>query len=254
MNSNRSSPADEHKRYKVQAEWTAGLRARILKQLRLQDEQFLLEVGSGTGAITESILKHVSGRVIGVDIDQSATSFAKNHCEQIDFAVADGMALPFGTNAIDVAFCHFLLLWVNDPLVVLRDMCRVVRPGGWLIAFAEPDYGGRIDYPDEFEELGALQLRSLAEAGAQPAIGRKLRALFNQVGLKSVTSGVLGGEWHAQLDEQLAASEWETLRRDLEGWLDPVELERMKLADQDAWENGSRILFVPTFYAYGQVP
>lgn len=254
MNPNRFSPADEHKRYKVQAEWTAGLRARILKQLRLQDGQYLLEVGSGTGAITESIIKHVSGRVIGVDIDRSATRFARIHCAQIDYAVADGIALPFGSGAIDTAFCHFLLLWIEDPLALLRDMCRVVRPGGWLIAFAEPDYGGRIDYPQEFEEIGALQVRSLREAGAHPAIGRKLRTLFTQAGLKSVTSGVLGGEWHPQLDEQLARSEWQTLRRDLEGWLDPKELARFEKADQEARENGSRILFVPTFYAYGQVP
>jgi SAM-dependent methyltransferase len=207
MNLRNSSPADEHKRYKIQAEWTAGLRARILKQLRLQDGQYLLEVGSGTGAITESIIKHVSARVIGVDIDRSATRFAQSHCEQIDYAIANGIALPFGSDAIDAAFCHFLLLWVEEPLAVLRDMCRIVRSGGWLIAFAEPDYGGRIDYPEEFEEIGAIQVRSLAEAGAQPAIGRQLRALFTLAGLKSVTSGVLGGEWHPQLDEQLRRSE-----------------------------------------------
>jgi hypothetical protein len=123
-----------------------------------------------------------------------------------------------------------------------------------VLALAEPDYGGRVDYPESLAEVGKLQARSLEAQGSDPQIGRKLRALFARAGLIEVLAGVLGGEWDASPEPDAMASEWDTLLNDLQGMLSPEELEAFRRQDQMAWSEGSRVLFVPTFYAMGRVP
>ncbi len=254
MKTELSSAASEHNRYVIQAEWTVDLRSRILGRINVDPDARLLEVGSGTGAITTSVAKELrSSGIFGVDIVHELSVFASGLSEGAYFSTADGHKLPFVDGSFDVAFSHFLLLWVRDAERVLNEMKRVVRPGGWVIAFAEPDYGSRIDYPAELEHIGRLQAESLLRSGADPEIGRRLRALFASVGLTSVVSGVLGGEWHTSLDDRLTRSEWDTLKSDLQGRISEDELERLENADREAWKNQKRILFVPTFYAYGQV-
>ena len=64
-----------------------------------------------------------------------------------------------------------------------------------MLACAEPDYGGRIDYPDELSEIGRLQMMSLARQGANPQVGRKLKAILREAGIREVEVGILGGQW-----------------------------------------------------------
>ncbi len=123
------------------------------------------------------------------------------------------------------------------------------------MALAEPDYGGRIDYPDELSVIGKWQIDSLLQQGADPLIGRKLRTLFATSGLNQIEAGVLGGEWKTASLGTEQESEWAVIRSDLAR--EPEKLSRLdKLyqIDQQAQEHNERILFVPTFYAWGRVP
>jgi ubiquinone/menaquinone biosynthesis C-methylase UbiE len=254
MSHSSSSLEDEHKRYLVQAEWTEELRLKILQRIGLRKHVAILEIGSGTGAITQSIKRHVEGNIFGVDIDFASTLFASKQSADIHYAQADGYLLPFADDVFDTAIFHFLLMWMEDPAGALFEIARTVKPGGWVIAFAEPDYGGRIDYPPFLEEIGLHQTSALERAGADPMIGRTLRAMFSKAHLRSITSGVLGGEWHSKLEKRLTRSEWDTLKADLEDHLSKDRLQQLESADRDAWADQTRVLFVPTFYAYGQVP
>jgi len=74
-------------------------------------------------------------------------------------------------------------------------MARITRPGGAVLALAEPDYGGRIDYPIKLAQMGKWQIESLRLQGADPLMGRKLATIFNSAGFDSVETGVLGGQW-----------------------------------------------------------
>ena len=94
-----------------------------------------------------------------------------------------------------MAFCHFLLLWVQSPQDILKEMKRVVQPGGAVLALAEPDYTGRIDYPPELEPLGRWQAESLRKQGADPDAGRKLRHWFVSAGITPIESGIMAGGW-----------------------------------------------------------
>lgn len=242
-----------HNRYCVQAGWTAVIRKRLYHLADLQSADRILEVGSGTGVITEDLTSRFKGQIFGLDIDSHATAFAHERDRLSLYLIGDGVRLPFPENSFDASICHFLLLWVLEPGSILSEMARVTRPEGWVMALAEPDYGGRIDYPETLVEIGELQVKSLAAQGSDPMIGRKLRSLFNQSKLEDIQAGVLGGEWiGSPLPEELD-SEWSILAADLHDLITDESLDAIRSIDQEAWRCGNRILYVPTFYACGRV-
>jgi SAM-dependent methyltransferase len=246
-------PEDWHQRFYQQASWTASIRRRLYKMTDITNASHVLEVGSGTGVITEELATLFGLRPIGLDIDHAATAYANSRDRLSSYVTGDGLNLPFPNHRFDTTICHFLLMWIPDPDQVVLEMVRVTKPNGWVMALAEPDYGGRIDYPLEFAECGAMQERSLDAQGADPRIGRKLRALLTNAGLVGVKAGVLGGEWHGSPSLEEHASEWRILASDLGDTLSKKALTSLEQLDRKAWENGSRILFVPTFYAHGRV-
>jgi hypothetical protein len=69
-----------------------------------------------------------------------------------------------------------------------------------------------------------------------------------------VTAGVIGASWTKQLDEAAIESERETLEADLGELVTRQELDRWREEDLEARRQGRRILFVPTFYAFGRKP
>ena len=241
-----------HRRYLAQAGWTRSIRQRLLAMTDFEAGDWLLEVGSGTGVITAELCKGHACHVLGVDIDFPTTCFARQYDPFSSYAVADGIQLPFEGGAFDAVLCHFLLLWTKDPERILGEMLRATRPGGWIIAFAEPDYGGRIDYPDALKATGLMQTQALEIAGADPFLGRRLRALFQGAGALDVLTGVLGAEWRPDDLPQILESEWDVLQRDLQGQLSADELLTQHGLNQTAVQAGTRTLFVPTFFGMGR--
>lgn len=199
-------------------------------------------------------LRTIAGRAVGLDIDRGALRLAGRHVPAAAHVHGDGLDLPFAAGAFDACLTHFLLLWVARPARALQEMARVTRPGGWVFCFAEPDYGGRLDAPDDLAESGQLQSEALRRQGADPLLGRRLRALLRQAGLEQVHAAVLGAEWAASVDAAEAESEIETLRLDLDGLIGPRALEELIGRERRAAESGQRLVFVPTFCAWGRVP
>jgi hypothetical protein len=132
-------------------------------------------------------------------------------------------------------------------------MARVSKSGGIVIALAEPDYQARIDYPMPLEELGQKQTESLVKQGIDPTMGRKLRGLFHQAGLKEITSGILGAQWEMAESQIIDENEWKMIQLDLGGELPPKVIDTYQIIEVRARENGNRVLFIPTFYAAGIV-
>lgn len=237
----------------LQAKWTAENRHRLYTAANIHKASRVLEVGSGTGAIIHEIADLVVNTSYGIDIDSRAAFFARSVDPETRYIIGDGIHLPFVTGTFDATICHFLLLWVNDPAAVLKEMMRVTKSEGAVMALAEPDYGGRIDFPEALESMGCQQATALEIQGADIRIGRKLRMLFTSAGLENIHIGVLGGEWYGIPDEMTMSSEWKTLSRDLEGRISKELLDKYQAMDQTAWMNGIRVLYVPTFFAIGWV-
>jgi len=253
MKKHQLSPSELHHRYQIQAAWTVAIRSNLFTISDMQAANHILEVGSGTGVIIGEISTRFPGLTFGLDIDPQANTFASDCNPQTCYVTGDGEQLPFPENTFDTALCHFLMLWVPDPGKIISEMARVTRPGGWVLALAEPDYGGRIDYPKELAEIGKLQTEALAAQGTDPCIGRKVRDVFTRAGFLEVQVGVLGGEWTGSPSKEELDSEWRTLASDLHGTLPNEMLANLRKTDVKAWSDGSRILYVPTFYACGRV-
>lgn len=253
--STHDTPLNWHLRFEQQARWTRDIRHFLFERLAFDSADRLLDVGCGTGVLLAELEGRCEALSCGLDISRGHLKMAMRNTRRSILAQGDAHALPYASQCFDLAYCHFLLLWVNDPLGVVEEMARVVRPGGAVLALAEPDYGGRIDYPHELAELGQAQRLSLHGQGADPLVGRKLSGIFHQAGLISVETGVLGGQWSSPPSPEEWDAEWRVLEHDLKqasGLIDRPEA--LKKLDWAAWQAGERVLFVPTFYAFGVVP
>ena len=246
------TPEEWHAWFSVQAGWTQPTRLWLYRQAGLARGRAILEVGCGTGVVAGELTRLISARLVGLDIDSEMLSFTRRQQHGVIYVQGDACNLPFPGGSFDAVVCHYLLLWLADPAQGMREMARVIRPGGNVLACAEPDYGGRVDHPPEMVSLGRLQAESLRQQGADPEIGRRLGELFVAAGLQA-TVGVMAGRWDlpASPDGGFEA-EWAMRERDLAGLVPPEELRRLRSADRQALRDGQRTLFVPTFYALGK--
>lgn len=248
------TPEEWHLWFLRQAEWTRSTRLWLYRQAALGEARRVLEVGCGTGVIADEVSRMTSAGVVGLDVDVAMLEAARRHAPQVTLVQGDARSLPFRGEAFDLALCHYLLLWLDDPARAVAEMARVVRAGGFVLACAEPDYGGRIDHPPELGFLGRLQAEALRHQGADPQVGRRLGELFVAAGLRT-TVGVMAGRWELpSVPDAEFFAEWAVRRRDLSAFLPSEELDRLEEADREALESGRRLLFVPTFYALGRKP
>jgi SAM-dependent methyltransferase len=243
-----------HERFLTQAGWTQHLRDFLFTQAGIEQARLILDIGCGTGVLEKEITQARSPQVYGLDIHIEPLIWAKAYSPGASYTLGDALRLPYFDGVFDLTFCHFLLLWVSDPQKVLVEMARVTRPGGAVILLAEPDYGGRVDYPEELSWLGSRQEQSLRDQGAETHMGRQLFSLMNKAGFISVEGGVLGGEWLSPQSRDELESELKMLRYDLADQLSTDQIEAWIMKDQIAREQRERVLFVPTFYAWGRVP
>jgi hypothetical protein len=77
--------------------------------------------------------------------------------------------------------------------------------------------------------------------------------LLHAAGLQDIEVGVLGGQWSEPPPQVERDSEWRVLEQDLQGLIPRDTFDHLHQMDAAAWESGERILFVPTFYAWGRV-
>ena len=204
-----------HQRYLQQANWTRNLRKYIYDQAEIQQAKKILDIGCGTGVLENELNRLTPSKVYGLDIDVKPLQIARKYAPESKYTVSDCLHLPHQNREFDITLCHFLLLWVKSTLNAIQEMVRVTRPNGFVIALAEPDYGGRIDYPTALSQIGNWQITALKQQGANPLIGRELRSLFTQAGLVNIKTGVLGGQWDVNEPIEDIKLEWEVIQSDL---------------------------------------
>jgi SAM-dependent methyltransferase len=153
-----------------------------------------LDVGCGTGALSAAIVERSAPSALtGIDSSAGFIATARSRIadSRVRFEQGDGQALPLEGGAFDVAVSGLVLNFVADPGAMLREMRRVLRPGG-TVALYVWDYAGEMQMMRHFWDAAeALDpaARELAE-GLRFPICRPdaLEALVRDAGLKSVTT------------------------------------------------------------------
>ncbi|MGA2519449.1 MAG: methyltransferase domain-containing protein [Acidimicrobiales bacterium] len=153
--------------------------ATALERLGIGPGWRCVDVGAGGGDVSVALAEIVGhdGRVYAVDSDPGARDEAAAAAAAFSQVLAvtqagEDLLLP---EAVDLAFCRFLLMHVVEPNVVLRRMQEAVRPGGWVVAQEPITSAGRV---------GGTPL-SMPDA-RHPDVGALLPALVSQAGLEIV--------------------------------------------------------------------
>lgn len=116
----------------------------------------VLDCATGTGDLAITFKKKVgeTGYVKGTDFCQEMIDPAPNKANKsgllIDFEVADAMDLPYPDNTFDISSISFGIRNVDDPLVSLKEMSRVVRPGGRVVVLEFGQPKGIMSWPYRF--------------------------------------------------------------------------------------------------------
>jgi SAM-dependent methyltransferase len=250
--------AERHAQYLRQAEWTRVTRSHMVRRARLLQAERVLDVGCGSGVITRELARRTRGHVTGLDRDAEMIAFARQQGGRILYKEGDALALPYPDDYFDIAACHFVLMWVADPLQAVREMARVVRPGGFVLLCGEPDYGGRLDWPEL--PIGRWQVEGLRRQGADPLLGRRLRQLSAAAGLRADV-GIIPSHWDIDALRENWEQEWTWLARDVRlrpsgsgqdepaAIVSPSAFASAQNQARAAIEEGTRLVFIPIFYA-----
>jgi demethylmenaquinone methyltransferase/2-methoxy-6-polyprenyl-1,4-benzoquinol methylase len=100
----------------------------------------LLDVACGTGDLSIQIFDSLHAQVTGVDFCGPMLDIATRKAPQIRFIEADALRLPFGRDSFDAATIAFGLRNLSSVEEGLRELRRVLRPGGWvaILEFSTP--------------------------------------------------------------------------------------------------------------------
>jgi len=171
--------------------WSRGLAPLLVRFAGVVDGEAVLDVGSGTGALTAALAAAVpSSTIVGVDPAAAyvAAARARHAEERVRFEVGDARQLPFGDASFDRTVSALMLNFVPGPETAVEEMRRVTRRG-WTVAAAVWDYGDGMQMLRVFwDEAVALDPASDARDERHMPLCRRgeLAALWRARGLLDV--------------------------------------------------------------------
>ncbi|TVR16686.1 MAG: bifunctional demethylmenaquinone methyltransferase/2-methoxy-6-polyprenyl-1,4-benzoquinol methylase UbiE [Balneolaceae bacterium] len=174
----------------------------------------ILDCATGTGDLALEFKKTVGheGYVIGTDFCKEMIEHAPGKADKqqmvVDFEVADAMDLPYEDNSFTIASIAFGIRNVDDPLICLKEMARVVKSGGRVVVLEFGQPKGVVRFPFQFYSkhvmptIGGLisgnrdAYTYLPETSAKFPAGDKFLDLMDEAGVfserraESLTGGI----------------------------------------------------------------
>ena len=180
--------------------WDAAFSEFLQETLGPRPGTRILDVGCGDGTaeIALARLRISQLKLFGIDRDArraaQASHEARAHNLRLGVAAGDVQHLPFREASFDATFCVAVLQHVNDLAGAVRELARVTRAGGRVLA-VEPDNSARYWYSSSPEGRRAFDAASRLFAAAaerradttDPAVGPRLSSIFTTCGLEPVT-------------------------------------------------------------------
>jgi SAM-dependent methyltransferase len=165
-----------------------------LRELGLRGGEKIIDVGCGLAQFTREMARAAGGGagVLGIERDCDQLDEARRLAaldrenDLIELRQGDALALPLRDDewgTFDIAHTRFVLEHVADPLVVVRQMVRAVRPGGRIV-LADDDHDVLRLWPEPpgLKELWHGYIRSYDRLGNDPYVGRRLVSLLHTAG------------------------------------------------------------------------
>jgi ubiquinone/menaquinone biosynthesis C-methylase UbiE len=158
---------------------------------------WLLDAGCGPGSLTVDLAQAVTpGTVVALDEDERvvrrAESAAREHSvSNARFVAGDAYRLPFEDKTFDAVWTSSLVQWLREPAVALREMARVLKPGGVYASRDRDRRGDLFGNPNSLVRRAAdLHYRqNEAWTGGDFRRGSKVRGLMLQAGFENVITG-----------------------------------------------------------------
>lgn len=154
-------------------------RRAMVKAVDPRPGQRVLDVATGTGMVAAQLVRDGGCDVVGVDQSEAMLAAARARTARspelaahLTFVTAEAERLPFGDGEFDGLTFTYLLRYVDDPQAAMRELARVVRPGGRI---------GMV----EFGVPGTPALRALWRVQTRavlPAAGRVVSTSWYEVG------------------------------------------------------------------------
>lgn len=185
--------------------WNLDFLELMAKRWDLKHVHTLLDVGCGMGhwgQLLEPFLPK-NGVIHGIDREEEWINHAKTRTnrfkKRFNYQVSKAERIPFPDHSFDMVTCQTLLLHVHDVTAVLKEMTRVLKPGGQLVV-VEPNNSiteivfDTVSYKESAKESGrAVQFHMDCERGQQKlghgfsSIGDLLPAYFKQLNLSEIS-------------------------------------------------------------------
>lgn len=127
--------------------WSRLIAHAFIEWLSPPPARHWLDIGCGTGALSEAILTNAApASVIAIDPSHAFIMFAQHKLAdpRVSFRVGHALDLPVGTHLFDIVVSGLALNFIPEPASALRSMRRVLRPGG-VIALYVWDYVGKME-------------------------------------------------------------------------------------------------------------
>jgi len=246
------------KKLELQALETAEERIPLYLEVGLKDADTILDVGCGSGTVTKDIARLTKGLVVGMDGSKNMAKVAKDILkgnDNVQIVVGSAEKIPFDENMFDIVTCNLFFMWVDHPQKVINEMVRVSKKGGIVLASLEPDYGGKIHWPENSKIDEIFAGRAIRERGGDPHIGRKLRSLFVRAGLDTRVGIGNNRIWSCEEDKSYYLHARDFYVKTLyEAGLSEDEIDKWEYEYLKSLDEKTQLNFFPQFYAIGRKP
>jgi SAM-dependent methyltransferase len=137
--------------------WSRLVAREFLSWLAIPHDKRWLDVGCGTGALSQTILQtNAPAAITGVDRSEGFVAYAREQIRdpRVDFRVGDAQALPVETAVFDAAVSGLVMNFVSQPAQAAEEMARALAPGGVAAAYVW-DYGDKMEFMRHFWNAAA---------------------------------------------------------------------------------------------------
>jgi len=189
--------------------WNRDFLDLMAERWRLREASSLADVGCGLGHWSRLLYSYLRppAKLTGVDREPRWVAEAPQRFrrafpdvapEQIVFLQGDADRLPLPDNSFHVVTCQTLLMHLAQPAAALREMLRILRPGGLLICAEPNNFWNLVAYDSltESEPVESLVRRyefwlrqhrgRIATGGGNHSLGDLLPGIFSQLGLRDI--------------------------------------------------------------------